>query len=97
MTHSPDQCPSSNSTIRKMTATLGAEMPKLSKKFGLKFVAGPYVTNEHPIVAIVETQKGEKLSDFFLESGVLPWNSTHITPAQPMEGGIDQINKIKPL
>jgi len=97
MTHSPDQCPSSNSTIRKMTATLGAEMPKLSKKFGLKFVAGPYVTNEHRIVAIVETQKVENLSDFLLESGLLQWNSTHITPAQPMDEGIDQINKLKPL
>src|SRR5947199_10615818 len=97
MTHSPDQCPSSNSTIRKMTATLGAEMPRLSKKFGLRFVAGPYVTNEHRIVAIVKGAKIENVSDFLLENGFLQWNSTHMTPAQPIEEGLEQIGKLKPI
>ena len=97
MTHPPDQCPSSNSIIRKMTATLGAELPKLSKKFGLKFVAGPYVTNEHRIVAIVETQKVENISDFLRESGLLQWNSSRVTPALLMDEGMDEINKLKPL
>ncbi len=97
MTHAPDQCPSANSVIRKMTATLGDEMPRLSKKFGLKFVAGPYVTNEHRMVAIVEAAKVENVSDFLIESGLLQWNSTHITPAQALGEGIEQINKLKPI
>jgi len=80
-----------------MTANLEVEMPKLSKKFGLKFVAGPYVTNEHRIVAIVEAQKVENVSDFLLESGLLQWNTTHMTPAQPIEEGLERINKLKPI
>jgi len=97
MTHPPDQCPSANSTIRKLSANLRDEMPKLSKKFGLKFVAGPYVTNEHRMVAIVEAQKVENVSDFLLESGLLQWNTTHMTPAQPIEEGLERINKLKPI
>lgn len=97
MTHPPDQCPSANSTIRKLSANAANEMPKLSKKFGLKFVAGPYVTNEHRIVAIVEAAKVENVSDFLLESGFLQWNSIQMTPAQPIEEGMAQIDKLKPI
>ena len=93
----PDQCPSANATIRELISNAAPEMPRLSKKFGLRFVAGPYVTNEHRIVAIVKAAKIENVSDFLLENGFLQWNSTHMTPAQPIEEGLEQIGKLKPI
>jgi len=28
---------------------------------------------------------------------LLQWNSSHMTPAQPIEEGMEQINKLKPI
>lgn len=97
MTHPPDQCPSANSTIRKLASNLGSDVPRLAKKHGLRFTAGPLVTNEHRMFAIVEAEKVESLNDFLLESALLQWNSIEIIPAQAAEAGLKEIEKLKPI
>ncbi len=41
LTHTPDQCPMSNSKIRKRLIEGEPEMPNLAAKLGVKIVAGP--------------------------------------------------------
>ena len=97
MTHAPEQCPSSNSTIRKLTANTANDVPKQAKKHGIRFLAGPLVTNEHRMFAVVETDKVESVNDFLIDTAMLQWNSIEIIPAQPVEAGLKEIARLTPL
>ena len=49
MSHPPDQCPTSNETIRKQFLNTAPEMEKLGKKLGVEFLAGPLISTEHRV------------------------------------------------
>jgi len=95
MTHPPDQCPSANSTIRKLTSN--ADLPKMAKKHGIRFTAGPVVTNEHRMFAMIETEKVESVNEFLIDTALLQWNTIEMIPAQPMEEGLKQIARLTPI
>lgn len=97
MTHPPDQCPAANSTIRKLSANTASEFPKLAKKHGIRFTAGPLATNEHRMFAFVEAEKIESINDFLIDSALLQWNSIEMIPGQPVESGLKEIEKLKPI
>ena len=97
MSHTPDQCPTANSTIRKLVMNQTAEMPKLARKLGVKFVVGPTVSNEHRGFAFVEAEKVEALNDLILQSGMIQWQSVQIVPTTPLDETIKQLDTLKPI
>jgi len=97
MTHPPDQCPTANSTIRKLVINQAAELPKLASDLGVKILAGPLVSNEHRGFAIVESDNVDAVNDFVTQSGMIQWNSVEIVPTQTMQEGLKQIETLKPI
>jgi len=97
MTHTPDQCPSANSTIRKLVINMSAELPKMARKLGVKFLAGPTVSNEHRGFAFVEAEKVEAVNDLMTQSGLIQWQSIEIVPTLSLEEGMRQIETLKPI
>src|SRR3972149_2580384 len=95
MTHTPDQCPTANSTIRKLVMNQSVELPKLARKLGVKFVVGPLVSNEHRGFAFVEADRVEAINDLVMQSGMIQWQSVEIVPAQPMD--MKQVESLKPI
>ena len=97
MTHPPDQCPTANGTIRKQFLNTGPELPKLGKKLGVEFLAGPLISTEHKSVSIVKAQNVNAVRDFVIESGMIQWNSVEILHGVSMEQAVEEINKLKPI
>lgn len=97
MTHTPDQCPTANSTIRKLVTNISAELPKLARKMGVKFVAGPTVSNEHRGFAFIESEKVESVNDLILQSGLIQWQSVEVIPVLSMDEGMKQVEMLKPI
>ena len=97
MTHTPDQCPTANSTIRKLVNNLSAELPKLARKMGVKFVVGPLVSNEHRGFAFVEAEKVEAINDLVTQSGLIQWQSVEIVPTLNLDEAMKQIETLKPI
>jgi hypothetical protein len=54
-THTPETCPTSNSTTRELLLKVAPKIPNIAENSGVRFVAGPFVNREHMIVVIVET------------------------------------------
>ncbi len=85
LTHSSDQCPTTNSKTRKLFESGAAKIPELGKKHGVKFLAGPLVTTEHKSVGILEARDNESVRKFILESGLIQWNSVEVLHGVSME------------
>lgn len=97
MTHPPDQCPTANSTVRKLWMGGATELPKLAKRLGIKFVAGPLISTEHKAVAIVEAEKVEAVRNLIIEGGFIQWNSVEVLPCVTMEEAFQEVEKLKPI
>ncbi len=97
MTHPPDQCPTANETIRKVFLKGASELPKLAKKLGIEFVAGPLISTEHKSITIVKAEKVKAVRDFILESGLIQWNSAEVLNVITMEEAIEEVNKLRPI
>lgn len=95
LTHTSDQCPTANSKVRKLFELAGAEIPKLGRKHGVKFLAGPLITTEHKAVAIAEAKDNESLRKFILESGLIQWNSVQVLHGISMEEAGKEIASLK--
>lgn len=97
MTHPPDQCPTANETVRKVFLKGAAELPKLAKKLGLEFVAGPLISTEHKSVTIVKAKEAKAVRDFILQSGLIQWNSAEVMNVISMEEAIEEVNNLRPI
>ena len=97
MTHSPDQCPTANETVRKLFLKTGAELPMLAKKLGVEFVAGPLITTDHKAISIVKAKEVKAVRDFILQSGLIQWNSAEVMNVISMEEATEEINKLRPI
>jgi len=97
MTHSSDQCPTSNATVRKLANGLASELPRLTKKTGVKILAGPLVTTGHRFLAFVEAASVEAVRDFVFESALIQWNSVEILPGRSMEEALKETDRLKPI
>ncbi len=76
---------------------MAGEMPKLARKFGIQFLAGPLVSNGHKAVAIITAETVEAITDFLQESGLIQWNSLEVIPSQPMEEALKGLDRLKPI
>lgn len=97
MTHPPDQCPTANETIRKQWLNSATEIPKLGKKLGVEFLAGPLITTEHKSVSIVKAKDVKAVRDFVLESGLIQWNSVEVMHGISTEEAAEEIKKLRPI
>jgi len=96
-THSPDTCPTSNSTTRDVMSKIAPEIPKIAERAGIKFVAGPLVNREHTIVVVVDADSAENVDRFLVESRLGHWNSVRILPSLTMEEGMKEIEGATPI
>jgi len=97
MTHPPDQCPTANETIRKIFLNRAPEIPRLAKKSGVEFLAGPIISTEHKSVSVVNAANVEAVREFLLESGMIQWNSIEIIPGVSMDEAREELEKLKPI
>ena len=97
MTHSSDQCPTSNATVRKLAERMASELPRLTQKTGVKFLAGPLVSTDHRSFAIVEAEGVQAVRDFIIESALIQWNSVELVAGRPMAETLKEIEKLKPI
>jgi hypothetical protein len=97
MTHPPDQCPTSNETIRKQFLNRAPDIQRLAKKSGVEFLAGPIISMEHKSVSIVKAGNVEAIREFLLDTGMIQWNSIEILPGVSMEEAREEIEKLKPI
>jgi len=96
-THPPDQCPTANSTIRKLAMKKAGEIPALARKHGIKFLAGPTVSNQHKGVALIEAENVSGINDFLLESCLIQWNSIEVIPSRPMDEALKSLDTLSPI
>lgn len=97
LTHSSDQCPTSNSKVRERMLKAAPEMPKLAQKLGIRFVAGPLVLgSEHASLAVVEAEKIENVEELILLSGLAQWNSVRVCTAKSLEESMKDLEKSPP-
>lgn len=97
LTHPPDQCPVSNSKVRERMIKGAPEMPRVAQKLGIKFLAGPLVLGaEHEGLAVVETTSVEVIHEFLLQTGLVQWNSVHVSSAKSIEESMKELEKLPP-
>ena len=96
-THSSDQCPTSNATVRKLAEGLASELPRLTKRLGVKILAGPLVSTEHRMTVFVEAENVEAVRDFVFQSALIQWNSVEILHGRSMEEALKETDKLKPI
>jgi hypothetical protein len=97
LVHTSDQCPTSNSKVRERVLKGMPEMPQLAAKLGVKFVIGPLVlAAEHESFAVVEADKPEAVQDLIFQSGLIQWNTIRVTPTQPLQDAMKELDKMPP-
>jgi hypothetical protein len=95
--HSPEVCPTSNSTTRDLMVQTAPEIPGIAERAGVKIVAGPYVNREHMTVAVVEADTAEAVDQFLVDTRLHQWNSVRVLPSLPIEEGMKDVQEGTPL
>ncbi len=80
-----------------MFEATGTKLPMLSKKLGVKFLAGPLITTEHKSVGIIEAKNHEAVRQFVIESGLIQWNSIEVLHGISMEEAGKEIASLKAI
>jgi hypothetical protein len=96
-THSAEVCPTSNAKTKALLLEIGPQIDGIGEKHGVKIVAGPFVSQEHLVVTVVEAERSEDVDDFLVESRLPQWNQLHILPARTMEEGMRELQESTPL
>jgi len=96
-THSPETCPLSNSKTKELLLRIAPEMSNIAQKAGVTIVAGPFVSREHAVVTIVESDRAENVDQLLEESQLSLWNSVRVVPSLTMEEGIEEIQRQTPI
>ncbi len=98
LTHPPDSCPTANAKVRKLSTKMSADLPMLTKKLGVRVLAGPVVLGStHESVLIVEADNIEAVNDLAMQSGLVQWNSVKISQGIPMEQALREADKLTPI
>jgi hypothetical protein len=92
-THTADVCPLSNSKTRDLMLQTAPQTPDIAERNGVSLVAGPYVSDEHLVVTIVETDTAEKVHQFLSDSRLNQWNTVRVVPALTVQEGMKEIQE----
>jgi hypothetical protein len=97
LVHTSDQCPTANSKVRERVLEGAAQYGPLAESLGVTMVAGPLVLgSEHESFAVVEADRVENVNDFIQQSGLIQWNSVHVSLAEPLADTIGRIGNLPP-
>jgi hypothetical protein len=92
-THDADVCPLSNSKTRDLMLETAPKMPEIAEKSGVSMVAGPYVSDEHLVITVVETDKAEKVHQFLADARLNQWNTVRVVPVLTVQEGMKEIQE----
>ena len=92
-THNAEVCPTSNSKTRDLMLQTAPQMPDIAERNGVSMVAGPYVSDEHLVVTVVETDKAEKIHQFLSDSRLSQWNTVRVVPVLTVQEGMKEIQE----
>ena len=96
-THTADVCPLSNSKTRDLMLETAPQMPGIAEKSGVRMVAGPYVSDEHLVVTVVEADKADNVHQFVSAARLNQWNTVRVVPSLTVEEGMKEIQEGTPL
>jgi hypothetical protein len=96
-THTADVCPLSNSKTRDLMIQTAPQMPDIADRNGVSMVAGPFVSDEHLVVTIVEADTAEKVHQFLSDSRLNQWNTVRVVPSVTVQEGMKEIQEGTPL
>ena len=96
-THDADVCPLSNSKTRDLMMQTAPQMPNIAERNGVNMVAGPYVSDEHLVVTVVEADTAEKVHQFLSDSRLNQWNTVRVVPSVTVQEGMKEIQEGTPL
>jgi hypothetical protein len=92
-THSPEVCPTSNAKTKALLQEIGPQIPAIGEKHGVTIVAGPFVSQEHLVVTVVQAERAEDVDDWLTESRLAQWNQLRIVPSRTMEEGMREMEE----
>jgi Domain of unknown function (DUF3303) len=92
-THTADVCPLSNSKTRDLMLQTAPQMPDIAERNGVTMVAGPYVSDEHLVVTVVEADKPEKVHQLVSDARLNQWNTVRVVPSLTVEEGMKEIQE----
>jgi uncharacterized protein with GYD domain len=95
--HSAEVCPTSNEKTRDLLLKLGPEIPAIAERTGVNLVSGPFVNREHTVVAVVESDRADKVDRFLIETRLPQWNQIRLLPSLPMEEAMKEVQDARPL
>ncbi len=96
-THTADVCPLSNSKTRDLMLEMAPQLPSIAERNGVTMVAGPYVSDEHLVVTVVEGEKAEGVHRFLSDARLDQWNTIRIVPSLTVEEGMKELQETTPL
>ena len=92
-THAAEVCPLSNAKTKALLLEIGPQIPAIGEKHGVTIVAGPFVSQEHLVVVVVEAERSEDIDEFLTESRLGQWNQLHILPSRTMPEGMRELEE----
>jgi hypothetical protein len=92
-THNADVCPLSNSKTRDLMLQTAPQIPDVAERNDVRMVAGPYVSDEHLVVTVVEADKAEMVHEFLSGSRLNQWNTVRVVPALTVQEGMKEIQE----
>jgi hypothetical protein len=72
--HPPNSCPSANAILRKRGEKLGADIPPLMQKHGIKAEVILHLDPGHKTLFVLDAPTSEAVRDMLYEGGLQQWN-----------------------
>ncbi len=72
--HPPNSCPSGNKVLREVGEKLGADIPPMMQKHGIKAETMLHLDPGHKVLWVLEAPSAEKVRDFVYDAGLSRWN-----------------------
>ena len=72
------------------------QIPEASMKHGVKIVNFDHFDPQHLVIATIEAENIEAVSDFAMEIGLMAWNELKINPLTPVAYLMDNVDKAPP-
>jgi hypothetical protein len=92
-THTADVCPLSNSKTRDLMLETAPQITDIAERNGVNMVAGPYVSDEHLVVTVVEADKAEQVHQLLSDSRLNQWNTVRVVPVLTVQEGMKEIQE----
>lgn len=55
------------------------------------------MNREHETIIVTESESAEAIDRFIMESGLEQWNKVKVLPSQPLEEGMKDLDRQKPI